>query len=147
MQMYDINDASIIAADASICQIFEMVGSLLADGRSYLVGDRFTDDLKAHIHRTFDLVKITFSYLDSATPIKVPLSINLNQQHLLRDKNLVVFFPKFCHHAQGNSLGDFDPIYPSGQDPTSISSPFSCGVESFGIETLIVISTLDANRG
>lgn len=41
-QMYDINDASIVAADESIGQIFEMVGSLLADGRSYLVGGRFT---------------------------------------------------------------------------------------------------------
>jgi glutathione S-transferase len=42
MQMYDINDASIITADESIYQIFEMVGTLLADGRSYLVGDLFT---------------------------------------------------------------------------------------------------------
>jgi glutathione S-transferase len=42
MQMYDINDASVIAADKSIGQIFEMVGSLLADGRSYLVGDQFS---------------------------------------------------------------------------------------------------------
>jgi glutathione S-transferase len=41
-QMYCINDASIIAAHESIGQIFEMVGNLLADGRSYLVGDRFS---------------------------------------------------------------------------------------------------------
>ncbi len=41
-QMYSITDTSIQAAYESICQIFEMVGKLLADGRTYLVGDRFT---------------------------------------------------------------------------------------------------------
>jgi glutathione S-transferase len=41
-QMYRINDDSILAAHKSIEQIFEMVGDLLADGRSYLVGDRFS---------------------------------------------------------------------------------------------------------
>jgi glutathione S-transferase len=41
-QMYRINDASIVAAHKSIEQIFEMVGNRLADGRSYLVGDRFS---------------------------------------------------------------------------------------------------------
>jgi glutathione S-transferase len=41
-QMYRINDASILAAHGSIWQIFEIVGNLLADGRSYLVGDRFS---------------------------------------------------------------------------------------------------------
>jgi hypothetical protein len=28
----------------------------------------FLDDLKAYIHRTFDIGKIALSYLDSATP-------------------------------------------------------------------------------
>jgi glutathione S-transferase len=41
-QMYRINDVSIVAAHESIGQIFEMVGNLLADGRAYLVGDRFS---------------------------------------------------------------------------------------------------------
>jgi glutathione S-transferase len=42
LQMYDISDASAIAAHAQICEIFEAVGKLLADGRSYLVGNRFS---------------------------------------------------------------------------------------------------------
>jgi glutathione S-transferase len=41
-QMYSISDDSIIAARESIEQIFERVGNLLADGRLYLVGDRFS---------------------------------------------------------------------------------------------------------
>jgi glutathione S-transferase len=41
-QMYRINEDSIVAAHASIQQIFELVGNLLADGRSYLVGDQFS---------------------------------------------------------------------------------------------------------
>jgi glutathione S-transferase len=41
-QMYRINEDSIAAAQASIQQIFELVDNLLADGRSYLVGDRFS---------------------------------------------------------------------------------------------------------
>ncbi len=41
-QMYDISDTSAIAAHAQICEIFEAVGKLLADGRSYLVGNRFS---------------------------------------------------------------------------------------------------------
>jgi glutathione S-transferase len=41
-QMYQINDISIVAAHESIRQIFEMVSNLLADGRSYLVGERFS---------------------------------------------------------------------------------------------------------
>jgi glutathione S-transferase len=41
-QMYSISDASVIAAYESIRQIFETVGSLLADGRIYLVGDQFS---------------------------------------------------------------------------------------------------------
>ncbi len=41
-QMYQINDSSIVAAHESIRQIFEMVSNLLADGRLYLVGDRFS---------------------------------------------------------------------------------------------------------
>jgi glutathione S-transferase len=42
LQMYDISDASAIAAHAQICEIFAAVGNLLADGRSYLVGNRFS---------------------------------------------------------------------------------------------------------
>jgi glutathione S-transferase len=42
MQMYAINVESTIAAHESICKIFEMVESLLADGRTYLVGNRFS---------------------------------------------------------------------------------------------------------
>jgi glutathione S-transferase len=42
MQMYDINETSAIAADQTIGQIFDTVDGLLADGRSYLVGDRFS---------------------------------------------------------------------------------------------------------
>jgi glutathione S-transferase len=41
-QMYCINDVSTVAAHKSIDRIFEMVGNLLADGRSYLVGGRFS---------------------------------------------------------------------------------------------------------
>jgi glutathione S-transferase len=39
---YDINPASAIVAHQSITDIFETVGRLLADGRRYLVGDRFS---------------------------------------------------------------------------------------------------------
>jgi glutathione S-transferase len=42
VQMYDISPASAIAADQTIGQIFDTVDGLLADGRSYLVGDRFS---------------------------------------------------------------------------------------------------------
>jgi glutathione S-transferase len=42
VQMYDISEASAIAADQTIGQIFDTVDGLLADGRSYLVGDRFS---------------------------------------------------------------------------------------------------------
>ena len=42
LQLYGLSDAAAIAAYASIQQIFERVGSLLADGRLYLVGDRFS---------------------------------------------------------------------------------------------------------
>jgi glutathione S-transferase len=41
-QMYTINVESTAAAHESICKIFEMVESLLTDGRTYLVGDRFS---------------------------------------------------------------------------------------------------------
>jgi glutathione S-transferase len=41
-QMYRINDATILAAHESIREIFELVDNLLVDGRSYLVGDRFS---------------------------------------------------------------------------------------------------------
>jgi glutathione S-transferase len=41
-QMYNINDRSVVAAHQSIEQIFDRVGSLLADGRLYLVGNRFS---------------------------------------------------------------------------------------------------------
>jgi glutathione S-transferase len=41
-QMYRINDTSILAAHTSIWEIFELVNNRLADGRSYLVGDRFS---------------------------------------------------------------------------------------------------------
>jgi glutathione S-transferase len=42
LQMYGISDASTIAAHESISRIFETVGNLRADGRAYLVGDRFS---------------------------------------------------------------------------------------------------------
>jgi glutathione S-transferase len=42
VQMYDISPASAIAADQTIGQIFDTVDGLLADGRSDLVGDRFS---------------------------------------------------------------------------------------------------------
>jgi glutathione S-transferase len=42
VQMYGINAASAIAADQTIGRIFDAVDGLLADGRSYLVGDRFS---------------------------------------------------------------------------------------------------------
>ena len=41
-QMYTINIESTIAAHESICKIFERVENLLSDGRTYLVGDRFS---------------------------------------------------------------------------------------------------------
>ena len=41
-QMHQINDDSIVAAHTEIDRIFEMVSNLLADGRLYLVGDRFS---------------------------------------------------------------------------------------------------------
>ncbi len=42
LQLYGLSDAAAIAAYESIEQIFQQVGSLLADGRLYLVGDRFS---------------------------------------------------------------------------------------------------------
>jgi glutathione S-transferase len=42
LQMYTINVESTTAAHESICKVFEMVESLLADGRTYLVGDQFS---------------------------------------------------------------------------------------------------------
>lgn len=42
LQMYGISDASAIAAHAQICEIFAAVGRLLADGRTYLVGNHFS---------------------------------------------------------------------------------------------------------
>jgi glutathione S-transferase len=42
VQMYGINAASAIAADQTIGRIFDTVDELLSDGRSYLVGDRFS---------------------------------------------------------------------------------------------------------
>jgi glutathione S-transferase len=42
LQMYAISEASAIAAHQSICNTFEQVETLLADGRDYLVGDRFS---------------------------------------------------------------------------------------------------------
>jgi glutathione S-transferase len=41
-QMYTIDDKSATVAYSNICKIFETVDSLLADGRTYLVGDRFS---------------------------------------------------------------------------------------------------------
>jgi glutathione S-transferase len=41
-KMYTINAESVQASHQSICQIFETVENLLADGRTYLVGDRFS---------------------------------------------------------------------------------------------------------
>ncbi|PZV16503.1 MAG: glutathione S-transferase [Pseudanabaena sp.] len=42
LQMYNISEASAIAAHESICKTFEIVENLLADGRTYLVGDQFS---------------------------------------------------------------------------------------------------------
>jgi glutathione S-transferase len=41
-QMYTINAESTISAHERICKIFETVESLLVDGRTYLVGNRFS---------------------------------------------------------------------------------------------------------
>jgi glutathione S-transferase len=41
-QMYAINEATAISAHESICKTFETVEHLLADGRTYLIGDRFS---------------------------------------------------------------------------------------------------------
>jgi glutathione S-transferase len=42
LQMYTINPASATAAYERICEIFERIENLLADGRTYLVSDRFS---------------------------------------------------------------------------------------------------------
>jgi glutathione S-transferase len=42
LQMYTINEASVIAAHQTICGIFETVERLLSDGRKYLVGSQFS---------------------------------------------------------------------------------------------------------
>lgn len=42
LQMYTINEATAITAYKSICEAFERVDNLLADGRTYLVGDHFS---------------------------------------------------------------------------------------------------------
>jgi glutathione S-transferase len=41
-EMYTINSVSATAAHKTICEIFESVESLLANGRAYLVSDRFS---------------------------------------------------------------------------------------------------------
>jgi glutathione S-transferase len=40
--MYTISEASAISAHESICKTFETVENLLAGGRNYLVGERFS---------------------------------------------------------------------------------------------------------
>lgn len=42
LQMYAINETSALSAHESICKTFETVEHLLADGRTYLVGDHFS---------------------------------------------------------------------------------------------------------
>jgi glutathione S-transferase len=42
VEMYDLGAQSTISAHKSICEIFETVDLLLADGRAYLTGDRFS---------------------------------------------------------------------------------------------------------
>lgn len=42
LQMYTINESSVIAAHQTICKIFKTVEGLLSDGRNYLVGDQFS---------------------------------------------------------------------------------------------------------
>jgi glutathione S-transferase len=42
VQIYGVNESTAIAAYESMDKIFETVGELLADGRDYLVGDRFS---------------------------------------------------------------------------------------------------------
>jgi glutathione S-transferase len=42
LQIYGISESTMIAAHESICKTFETVETLLADGRTYLVGDRFS---------------------------------------------------------------------------------------------------------
>ncbi len=42
LQMYTINETSVITAHQTICKIFETVEELLSDGRNYLVGNQFS---------------------------------------------------------------------------------------------------------
>jgi glutathione S-transferase len=73
-QMYRINDASIVAAHVSIGQIFEMVNNLLADGRLYLVGDRFS------------AADLTFATLAAAVVIPSGYGVKLPELSQLPDR-------------------------------------------------------------
>jgi glutathione S-transferase len=64
-QMYTINIESTIAAHESICKIFEMVESLLADGQIYLVGNRFS------------AADLTFATLAAAVVLPVGYGVKL----------------------------------------------------------------------
>jgi glutathione S-transferase len=76
VQMYEVNEATAIAAYESIDKIFEMVGELLADGRLYLVVDSNTE------HR-FSAADLTFATLAAAVVSPVGYGVKLPDLELL----------------------------------------------------------------
>lgn len=81
-QMYQINDPSIVAAQESIRQIFEMVSNLLADGRSYLVGDSRFERLR----QRFSAADLAFVTLAAAVVLPPEYGVKLPELSLLPDR-------------------------------------------------------------
>jgi glutathione S-transferase len=81
-QMYRINDASIVAAHESIREIFEMVGNLLTDGRSYLLGDSRFERLR----QRFSAADLAFATLAAAVIIPPGYGVKLPEVSQLPDR-------------------------------------------------------------
>jgi glutathione S-transferase len=76
-QMYTINAESTIAAHERICEIFETVESLLADGRTYLVGNQFS------------AADLTFATLAAAVVMPIGYGVTLPELDQLPAKMVV----------------------------------------------------------
>jgi glutathione S-transferase len=77
LQMYSISETTAIAAHESICRAFEMVDNLLADGRTYLVGDYFS------------AADLTFATLAAAIVMPVGYGVTLPDVSKLPDSMMI----------------------------------------------------------
>jgi glutathione S-transferase len=88
VQMYNINEVSAIAAHELICKTFERVDHLLADNRTYLVGDYFS------------AADLTFASLAAAVVIPVGYGVNLPDVRLL-PPSMAISIQQFRQTAAG----------------------------------------------